>query len=54
MTFQDPEVELILSEGPYKGPWGHSFGIQLEGSDGVPCLSERRKWYIPGIYLQPT
>ena len=36
VTFQDLEVELFSSERPYRGPQGHSFGIQLEASDGVP------------------
>ena len=54
VTFQDPEVEPVLSGRPYRGPWGHSFGIQLEGSDGVPLPIWRQEivhpWEIPTAY----
>ena len=54
MTFQDPEVELVLSERPYRGPWGHSFGTHFEGSDGVPLPVQRQEmvcpWEIPTAY----
>ena len=47
MTFQDPEVELFLSERCYRGPQGHSCGIQLEGSNGVPQPIQRQKTVLP-------
>ena len=54
MTFQDPEVEPVLSESPYRGPWGYPCGIQLEGSNGVPQPVQRQEMVhpqeIPTVY----
>ena len=54
VTFCNPEVELILSERSYRGPWGHSTGAQLERGNGGPCPSDGQKWYVPRRCPWPT
>ena len=47
VTFQEPEVEPDSSERPYRGPWGCSFGIHLEESNGVPPSAQRQETVHP-------
>ena len=53
LTFRELEVELDPSEWPYRGPWGHPFGIHLD-SNGFPCLPKGRRQYIPWRCPYPT
>ena len=53
VTFWEPEVELDSSERAYRGPWGHSFGMYLEETTGVPP-PKGGKQYIPRRCLQLT
>ena len=41
VTFQDPEVEPVLSKRSYRGSWGHSIGTQSEGGNGGPSPVQR-------------
>ena len=54
MTFQDPEVELVLSKRSYRGPLGHSIGAQLERGNGGPLPIQRPEvvhpWEMPTTY----
>ena len=53
VTFWEPEVELDPSEWPYRGHWGHPFGIHLD-SDGVPLLFQRQGQFVPQRCPYPT
>ena len=47
VTFQEPEIELDPSERPYRGPWGHSFGIHPEDNNGIPPFTQRQETVLP-------
>ena len=47
VSFLELEVELDPSERPYRGPWGCSFRIHLEESDGVPLSAWRQETVHP-------
>ena len=41
VTLWEPDIELDPSERPYRGPWGHSFGIHPEDNNGISNFCQK-------------